>query len=137
MTEMCLQVGLGSERYAIPVASVLEVAEPCNVAVVPGAPSALLGICNLRGTILPVFDLATILGVPRGEDGGVIVVTRYEHASVGLAVSTVIGVDELPPPSEPTQSPHLKGAVLHEQALIGVIAADSIIETVVGEPARA
>ena len=137
MTETCLQVRLGGERYAIPADRVLEVAELGDLTIVPGAPVALSGICNLRGTILPVIDLATILRIARTEQNQAIIVTRYEHALVGLAVSSVIGVDELPPTSEPTHSPHLRGAVLLDGALIGVVAVDSVVESVVGEPARA
>ena len=136
MAETYLQVGLGNEHYAIPADSVLEVAELGGLTAVPGAPSALIGVCNLRGTILPVIDLAAILRVASREDEQVMLVARYQHALVGLAAGRVIGVEELPPSGEPAQSPHLTGAVLRDGALIGVIDLDSVIDSVVGEPTR-
>ena len=128
MTETHVHVRIGAERYAIPAGRVLEVADLVDLTAVPGAPSAVIGVSNLRGTILSVVDLGMILEVPTGQDHQVILVVRYEQTLVGLAVSGVIGVEELPPPSEPARSPHLAGAILLDGAMVGVISVDSVIE---------
>ena len=60
MSEVHVQVRVGSELYALPVAHVLEVGEIGILTVAPGASRATLGVCNLRGDLLPVFDLATV-----------------------------------------------------------------------------
>lgn len=54
---------LGGERYAIDTRYVLEVSPLTQVTRVPGAGATLVGVANLRGTLLPVFDLAQVLGL--------------------------------------------------------------------------
>ena len=67
MSAVHVQVRVGAERYALPVARVLEVGEMRTLTVAPGASRAILGVCNLRGDLLPVFDLAAVLGLPRSD----------------------------------------------------------------------
>ena len=62
---------VGDESFALPVGQVLEVAELGSLAPVPGAPPSVLGVRNLRGQVLPVIDLAGVLGTahaPRGAE---------------------------------------------------------------------
>jgi chemotaxis signal transduction protein len=57
---------LGSARYAIELRWVREVVTLGFVTEVPTAPSALGGVCNLHGVILPVLDVAALLDQPPG-----------------------------------------------------------------------
>lgn len=58
-------------EFALPVDVIQEmVAEPESFAPVPLSPPHLLGVFNLRDTIVPVVDLRILLNFPeRGEDG--------------------------------------------------------------------
>ncbi len=49
------------ERFAVECRYVIEVGSR-ELTRVPGAPSRLVGLANLRGEILPVFDLLRVLG---------------------------------------------------------------------------
>ncbi len=53
---------LGPVRYAVELRWVREVVTLGFVTAVPSAPTALGGVCNHHGTILPVIDLAALLG---------------------------------------------------------------------------
>lgn len=55
---------LGEESYAIQTYYIREVVRLTEWTPVPGAPDFLLGVINLRGEILAVFDLRRLLGVP-------------------------------------------------------------------------
>jgi len=48
--------------YALPAEDVLEVIHVPAVARVPQSPASLLGLANLRGTVLPLVDLRALLG---------------------------------------------------------------------------
>jgi purine-binding chemotaxis protein CheW len=76
-----LHFRLARERYAIEAQFVHQVIKPCELTRVPGAPPHLRGVTNLRGEILPVFDVREWLDLERGarSDG-----TRW----------LVLGVDE-------------------------------------------
>src|SRR2546421_13035465 len=48
----------GRERFCIPVMDVEEVVEWPTVTRMPLAPSFLMGVFNLRGSIVPIVDIA-------------------------------------------------------------------------------
>ena len=53
---------LASEEYAVDVLSVKEIIEYGDVTKVPGTPFHVRGVINLRGSVVPVVDLAVKLG---------------------------------------------------------------------------
>ena len=62
MSGVHVRLRVGGESYAFGVEHVLEVAELGEIAPVPGAPAGVLGVRNLRGQVLPVFELASVFG---------------------------------------------------------------------------
>ena len=73
----------------------------------PHAPKFMKGVINLRGTVLPVMDLAERLGLePRKKnDRNVIIVVKLDDMMTGLlvdAVSDIIAIteDDLQPPPD-------------------------------------
>ena len=117
----CLRARVGSEAYAIPVEQVREVTDLGDVTPVPGSRPGLLGVRILRGTIVPVVDLALLLGIPRLGQPGSLVVVENEGWRVGFAVAEVNAVGELAEPTEDTRSGLLAGATLTDGELVGVI----------------
>src|SRR5882724_2626146 len=59
-----LQITPGGESYALPVELLHGVYEGIEVMAVPCTPPFIAGVANVRGRILPVLDLATVLGAP-------------------------------------------------------------------------
>jgi purine-binding chemotaxis protein CheW len=60
-----LHFRLARERYAIEARYVHRVIRPAEITRLPGAPPQLRGVSNLRGEILPVFDLRDWFEVER------------------------------------------------------------------------
>ena len=58
---------LGGEEYAIAILRVREILEYSNVTRVPSTPECICGVINLRGSVLPVIDLAVKFGLPPTE----------------------------------------------------------------------
>lgn len=58
---------LGRENYALEVARVREVLDMGQLTRVPGGTPALSGLCNLRGHVVPVWDLRIPFRL--GDDG--------------------------------------------------------------------
>jgi purine-binding chemotaxis protein CheW len=132
MSTLHVRVLVSGEEYALPVDDVLEVAELGEVTPVPGANNALLGVRNLRGSVLPVVDLATVFGLARAGAPDHIVVAERGATRAGLAVNALQGVEQLPEASEEVDSPHLLGAALTDGSLVGVVDVDSVLKTVQG-----
>lgn len=136
MTALHVRIRAGGEDYALSVEDVIEVAELGHITPVPGAPSEVLGVRNLRGTVLPVLDLATVLGIPPAALCERIVVAEQAGRRAALAVESVTGVEQLPSASEEVESPHLVGAALADGALVGILDVGSLLSSVQGAPAR-
>ncbi|WP_078118951.1 chemotaxis protein CheW [Thiosocius teredinicola] len=88
---------LKDETYGINVMQVQEVLRVTEIAPVPGAPSYVLGIVNLRGNVVTVIDTRTRFGLPTTEvdDSSRIVIIESEQQVVGILVDSVAEVVEL------------------------------------------
>jgi purine-binding chemotaxis protein CheW len=88
---------LKDETYGINVMQVQEVLRVTEIAPVPGAPSYVLGIVNLRGNVVTVIDTRTRFGLPMTEldDSSRIVIIESEQQVVGILVDSVAEVVEL------------------------------------------
>jgi purine-binding chemotaxis protein CheW len=116
-----VRLRVAAEAYAIPVTQVRGVSDLDQVTPVPGSPPGVLGLCNLRGQLVPVIDLAVILGISRVGAPGYLLVAQSHEEQAALAIDAVSGVSELPDQEEEVESGMLSGAVLDGGDLIGVI----------------
>lgn len=55
----------------------------------PGAPSWVCGLVNLRGALVTVVDLSARFGVPRPGDEGAVLVADAEGKTLGILVDAV------------------------------------------------
>lgn len=93
-----------SNLCALPIEQVLEVMRPLPIIPVAQAPHAVLGLCVLRGLVVPVVDLARCLSDQAGEPTRFVAV-RVGERRLALAVDAVCGtivldserVAEVPP----------------------------------------
>ena len=79
-------------RFALPAASVERLTQAFRVEALPEAPKVVAGVVNLRGAVLPVFDLRSHLGL-RAKAPDVadhFVVTRAGQRRVVLHVDRVL-----------------------------------------------
>lgn len=89
---------LGSEQYGVSILRVQEIRGWEAATRVPNTPSHLRGVVNLRGNIVPVYDLRLWFGMPEQEytKETVVIIVRVgseaEERSLGLAVDAVSDV---------------------------------------------
>jgi chemotaxis signal transduction protein len=127
-----VRLRVAKESYAMPVAQVIQVARIGDITAVPGAPRSVLGVRNFHGQILPVLDLAQLLGVTRTEPAMYVIVGEAVGQRAGLAIDEVTEVGELAEPTEDTESGLLTGATLAGGDLIGILDMAAIIDAVTG-----
>src|SRR5436853_6971505 len=92
---ICLR---GGTRYALPLSAVRRVTEMTFVSRVPRAPPALLGVMSQQGRVAALIDLGPLVGLrarPSRPEGRVVMLQRA-RGDVGLYVSEVAGIDEVP-----------------------------------------
>ncbi|GGX50885.1 chemotaxis protein CheW [Saccharospirillum salsuginis] len=85
---------LGNETYGINVMQVREVLRYTEIAPVPGAPSYVIGIINLRGNVVTVIDTRERFGLAPEEvtDNTRIVILESDDQVVGIMVDSVAEV---------------------------------------------
>ncbi len=91
--------------FAIDIMAIREIRAWTPVTRLPQVPAHVAGVVNLRGTVLPVIDLAARLGWAPTEASPrhAIIVTQLAGKACGLIVESVsdivtIGADALQPP---------------------------------------
>ncbi len=82
---------LENETYGINVMQVREVLRYSEIAPVPGAPSYVIGIINLRGNVVTVVDTRERFGLPGTDitDNTRIVILETDNQVVGILVDAV------------------------------------------------
>lgn len=85
---------LGAQLYGIDIMSVREIRISNAITALPGAPSYVRGVINLRGTIVPICDLKRRFGcdTPGSEPGSAIVIASIAGKLVGLLVDEVCDI---------------------------------------------
>jgi purine-binding chemotaxis protein CheW len=81
---------LGDELFAFDVLRTNEVLEVSQITRIPGASDAMVGVINLRGSVVPVVDLRKRLNMPEKDhtiDTSIIIIdTEYGDDKVTLGV---------------------------------------------------
>jgi len=91
-----LVVTVRAETYALPIEAVVAVYENILVVPIPCTPPYVAGIANIRGHILPVLDLGTLLGAPpQPHNTASLVVVSDGDLSVALRVEGIGAVQAL------------------------------------------
>jgi purine-binding chemotaxis protein CheW len=82
-------ISLGGELFTINLKSVQEVFVVDSITPVPGMPSGLVGVTNLRGTVIPLLDLRPMFALNSDVTLRYAVVVKHENWQVGVLVDTV------------------------------------------------
>lgn len=128
---------IGTQEFCVDVMSIREIRGWTAATPLPGAPAFMCGVINLRGTVLPIIDLAARLGFAPAQPTArhAIIVTQVGSQIVGLLVEGVSDIftvaDETIQPTPDVASEMAKqfvrGVIPMENRLISVIAIGSVL----------
>jgi two-component system, chemotaxis family, sensor kinase CheA len=87
-----MMVAIGSEQYAVPLDSILEIVKPdaATLTSIRQRP-----VMRLRDTVLPLVSGARVFGSVEGKPEPFAVVVEDHHTRVGILVSALIGQQEV------------------------------------------
>ncbi len=138
---------LGGEGYALEVMRVQEVLDVKSLTHVPGGPRSLRGVLNLRGHVVPVYDLRVpfelaIDANPSRAPSVLMVetVTNAELHITGLLVDRVSDVLEFSPEEiQPAPqlglgkaTPFVRGLIRHQEGFLLVLDVDRVFTALGG-----
>lgn len=74
---------VGEEEFAVPILSIKEIIKPIEFTRVPGAPDYVMGVFNLRGTVIPLINLRMKFGlVPERQNDNTRYVVMHENDQI-------------------------------------------------------
>jgi purine-binding chemotaxis protein CheW len=122
---------LGAEEYGIDIMVVREIKGWTDTTTIPNAPPHVRGVINLRGVVVPIFDLRARFGMGRTEPTKmhVVIIVSTEARTVGLLVDTVSDIisvkqDEIRPVPEmgmPSDDNFLYGLVTSRERMVTLV----------------
>lgn len=132
---------LDDTTYAVPMQNVLELQRLPRVTPLPSVPDWLRGVTNLRGEVLSVVDLRSLVGLPAAEADGsqrlIVVRSMLEDVVTSWIVDRVIGVrrlatDDMQPSSTLTTGAAMRfvrGVVDCEDRLVAVLDVNRVLSS--------
>jgi purine-binding chemotaxis protein CheW len=110
-----------ARSYGIPIGAVREIIRWSRVTPLPNQSAYARGVLNLRGTIVPIYDLrARLSAVPtQATETHVIVIATVGRQTLGILVDAVsdiltVGADDLKAPPLAVESPASQALVSTE-----------------------
>jgi chemotaxis signal transduction protein len=129
--EDLLAIRVGSDPYVLRVSEITGLHVDLKIVPVPSPVAHLLGIVALRGTMAPVYDLASLLSYPPATRPRWMVLARVSQL-VGFAFDTFESHVQMPQGAIATSAaqtaPHLLGTVRAEEALRPIVHLASLVE---------
>ena len=128
---------LEGQLYGLPLAVVREIQQLAELLPLPDDDPALVGLIELRGSVVPVLDLRAIVGLPEASyslETPMVFCTAGTH-QVCLIVDSVEDVVELPPDSvRPASSVYtladrMLGTVRLEKGVLMLLDIDRLVPT--------
>ena len=128
---------IGEEEYAVPILSIQEIIKPIGWTRVPQTPAYVLGVFNLRGSVIPLIDLRVKFGLKsknhndetrvfvlkQGDEVAGFVIDRLTMAirikkeNIGPAPETISGDDTM-----------IDGVGKQEDRIITILKVDKLLE---------
>jgi len=88
---------LEDELYGVDILQVRGIEKMLPLTRVPNAPSFVKGVCNLRGSVIPVIDLKKRLGLQpnRDDSNAKIIIVNVGKQTVGMTIDAAADVVSL------------------------------------------
>jgi len=115
---------VGSEEYGVQIDRVQEIRSWQPVTRLPNAPQKVLGIVNLRGVVIPVFDMRSCFGLEPTAPGksNVVIITAVHDDTIGMLVDTVSDIVDVDA-AQIQPAPSLSEAAI-EDSISGIVTVD-------------
>jgi purine-binding chemotaxis protein CheW len=130
-------VEIAGQQFAIDIMSVREIRGWSASTRLPHAPAHVLGMVNLRGSVLPVIDFAARLGLGESEPNAasVVIVAEIGERLVGLMVDAVCDILTLgngmlqgaPEVGDPGVREFVRGVITTDEGIVTFLSLDAVI----------
>lgn len=109
VSEVCeyITLSVAGQWFCVPSSFIQEIRQWSPVTYLPGSSEHVFGAINLRGTVMPIVDLAAVLGFePQSpQERNAVIIIKHGTKMCGYLVSNAsklvkVNADEIQPPPE-------------------------------------
>ncbi|KPD11855.1 MAG: chemotaxis protein CheW [Roseobacter sp. MedPE-SWde] len=128
---------VAGQAFCLKITQIREIRRWSPVTILPHAPSDVLGVMNLRGAVIPIYDLSARFGLETTEasERNVVIVVSSAGKPVGLlaeSVSEIISINpeeiqETPPVDSRNTMEYIQGIISHDETMVRIINLDAVI----------
>lgn len=87
---------LEDELYGVDIHQVMRIEKMLSLTRVPNAPPFVIGVCNLRGSVIPVIDLKQRLALPSNlDENAKIIFVNVGKQVVGMTIDSAVDVTSI------------------------------------------
>lgn len=94
--EKALVFSLGNQEFSIRISAVKEIKSWAKATPFPAAPTFVEGVVNVRGTVIPLVDMAKMMGISEDcHEKKAIIFLKNESKVIGFSVSNVTDISNI------------------------------------------
>lgn len=128
---------IGNEEYAVPILNVKEIIKPIEYTRVPAVPNYVLGVFNMRGTVVPLINMRLKFGLPaikQDADTRFLVITQKDEM-IGFMIDKLTNAIRIPesdiepiPESFNENQNLLQGIGKREDRLVTILRVENLLK---------
>ncbi len=128
---------VGEEEFSVPILSIQEIIKPIEWTRVPRTPGYVLGVFNLRGTVIPLIDLRLKFGLPSEKmtENSRFIVIKNEEETAGFVIDRLTEAIRLkkheigPAPETAMQEKTMiEGVGKQDEKILTILKVDKLLE---------
>ena len=129
---------IGNEEYCVDIIHVREIKGWVPVTPLPNSPEFMLGVLNLRGVIVPIFDMRCRFGLGKTEATPlhVMIIVAVGHRVMGIlvdAVSDILTVGsnqvmDVPELDQRGDRKFLAGLITHADKMVALLSLEELFD---------
>ncbi len=128
---------VAGQAFCLKITQIREIRRWSPVTILPHAPVDVLGVMNLRGAVIPIYDLSARFGLQQTEasERNVVIVVAVHGKPVGLlaeSVSEIISINpeeiqDTPQVDSRNTMEYIQGIISHDDTMVRIINLDAVI----------
>ena len=137
-TKQFVSFTIGEEEYCVDIIFIREIKGWVPVTPLPNSPEYMLGVLNLRGVIVPIFDMRCRFGLGKTETTPlhVMIIVAIGDRIMGILVDAVsdiltIGANQImdvPDLDQRGDRKFLSGLITHEEHMVALLSLEELFD---------
>ncbi len=135
----------GGQNFCLEITQIREIRRWTPVTALPHTPEDVLGVMNLRGAVIPIFDLSARFGLGKtpSNERNVVIVAAVEATTIGLLVESVSeilsvetsAIQETPDIKSDATRHSITGVISVSDTMVRVVNLGAVLDTSLGNAA--